>query len=349
MAEEKKERMKWFTPRVKPFVLEGFPFIEEENVYRRFPINTDVELHPAMERLAWDSAGGKVRFHGIFKKIAVRVRLMYFHNADHANALGGSGFDCYADDGSGLRYYASGRFDRSKNEYETVFFELEEPRELEVVINFPCFNQVKEVLFGFDWDAVITAPKERSYKKRIAMYGASITQGGCASRPGMITSNILSRRLDAEVINFGFDGIGSQFGVGEAYEMRKLDNAGIFIIHDNCNSPTGQWVADHLPEFMRILREGQPETPIVLLTAAPMNHEIFRKEAYKNRMDKKQVMREFVEAQRAAGDENIYFLDYEDILGKEWMDSTVDGCHPTDLGFLYMADGLQPVIEKIIF
>ena len=349
MAEEKTERMKWFTPRVKPFVLEGFPFIGEEQVYRRFPINTDYEMHPAMERLAWDSSGGKVRFHAVVKKLAVRVRLLYFNSVDHMNALGASGFDCYADDGSGMRYYASGRFDRSKNEYETVFFELEKPRELEIVINFPCYNQIKEVLFGFDSDAKITAPKARSYKKRIAYYGASITQGGCVSRPGMTTTNILSRRLDAEVLNFGFDGIGSQFGVEEAAEMAKVDNVGLFVFADDGNSPTGAFLAERLPKFLDTIREKQSDVPIIVLSASPKNHDTLFAVRHQHRLDKKEVMREEVAKRNAAGDANIYFVDHEEIIGEGWEDHTVDGAHLTDYGFMVLANSIQPIIEKIIF
>ena len=39
-------------------------------------------------------------------------------------------------------------------------------------------------------------------------YGTSITQGGCACRPGMAYTNILSRQFNVEVINLGFSGSG---------------------------------------------------------------------------------------------------------------------------------------------
>ena len=37
-------------------------------------------------------------------------------------------------------------------------------------------------------------------------YGSSITQGGCASRPGMAYQNIISRHFDCDHINLGFSG-----------------------------------------------------------------------------------------------------------------------------------------------
>ena len=49
------------------------------------------------------------------------------------------------------------------------------------------------------------------------------------------------------------------------------------------------------------------------------------------------------------GDENVYI-----VLGSEFFpeelrcDFSVDGCHPNDIGFRYMADAMKPTLEKII-
>ena len=51
-------------------------------------------------------------------------------------------------------------------------------------------------------------PRPASRRKPIVFYGTSITQGGCASRPGMVHTAILGRRLDRPVINLGFSGNG---------------------------------------------------------------------------------------------------------------------------------------------
>ena len=49
------------------------------------------------------------------------------------------------------------------------------------------------------------------------------------------------------------------------------------------------------------------------------------------------------------GDQNIYFLDGKDLFRPEWAhEATVDGTHPTDLGFLMMAEALEPKIRAII-
>ena len=60
------------------------------------------------------------------------------------------------------------------------------------------------------------APAYAAHKKPIVFYGTSITQGGCASRPGMVHTAILGRRLEWPVINLGFSGNGRmEDAVGE--------------------------------------------------------------------------------------------------------------------------------------
>ena len=62
----------------------------------------------------------------------------------------------------------------------------------------------------------VTVPKQSYFKplpvrndKPIVVYGTSITQGACASRPDSHGPNaILGRKLDRPVINLGFSGNG---------------------------------------------------------------------------------------------------------------------------------------------
>ena len=69
------------------------------------------------------------------------------------------------------------------------------------------FEKDYYAVLGVSKDATFepTAPRK---EKPILIYGTSITQGACASRPGMCHTAILGRRLDRPVINLGFSGNG---------------------------------------------------------------------------------------------------------------------------------------------
>jgi hypothetical protein len=52
------------------------------------------------------------------------------------------------------------------------------------------------------------SPLPLNKKKPIVVYGTSIAQGACASRPGMAWTAILGRRMNIPLINLGFSGNG---------------------------------------------------------------------------------------------------------------------------------------------
>jgi len=50
---------------------------------------------------------------------------------------------------------------------------------------------------------------------------------------------------------------------------------------------------------------------------------------------------------KKAGLSRLYYVDGGSLLGSDG-DATVDGSHPTDLGFMRQADALQPVLERCL-
>ena len=50
---------------------------------------------------------------------------------------------------------------------------------------------------------------------------------------------------------------------------------------------------------------------------------------------------------KAAGDKNVYYVPTTRLLGADGED-TVDGTHPTDLGFLRMAQGIAPAVREAL-
>ncbi len=57
---------------------------------------------------------------------------------------------------------------------------------------------------------------------------------------------------------------------------------------------------------------------------------------------------EVVATRRRQGDAHIFFTDGATLLGEHGDECTVDGVHPTDLGFMRMADALEPVLRGIV-
>jgi hypothetical protein len=146
---------------------------------------------------------------------------------------------------------------------------------------------------------------------------------------------ILGRRLDRPTINLGFSGCG-KLEPPLADLLAELDPAA-FVIECWPNIPAGV-IAQRFGPFVTTIAKARPGTPIVVLEE-PGDP---RAESEKNR-----VLRRGVEELRAAGIGSLRLVGGHQQLGPDG-EGTVDGCHPTDLGFLRMADALEPALRDAI-
>ncbi|XID95207.1 SGNH/GDSL hydrolase family protein [Paenibacillaceae bacterium WGS1546] len=337
----------WHSPLDAPFRVNGFPWLERDGVYRRLPLAPEFELPPAVDRLADNTAGGQIRFRTNSGRLSVKVRLNGTANMNHMPATGQCGFDCYLGGPGEQKYMNTTKFDPTKPEYEFSMYGKIEPGFHSVTLYFPLYIGVEEVLVGLDPWAEVAAPLPYSTDKRIVFYGTSITQGGCASRPGMAYTNALSRKIDAEFVNLGFSGSGK--GEAEvAHAVSGVPDPMLLVLDYEANSVSPELLQSTLPEFIRIYRLKHPEVPILVLSQFRYPREPFDPELRELRLARKRIQRETVNALRRRGDRNVHFHDGERLLGNAFNECTVDGTHPTDLGFYQMAEGLYPVIKRLL-
>jgi len=214
-------------------------------------------------------------------------------------------------------------------------------------VNFPLYKGVEEVSAGLDEGAEILPPPPYDSNLRVVAYGTSITQGGCACRPGMAYTNILSRRFNMEFINLGFSGNGR--GEPEvAATIAEIERPGCFILDYEANSGSTEELKRTFPEFIRILRDAHPKVPILALSRTNFSSDLFDPAGLQSRIERRDFQRSVIDGLRKKGDKFVYFKDGSELLGKDFDECTVDGAHPTDLGFMRMADALTPVLRGIL-
>ncbi len=335
----------WFDPKLAPFDLVGFEWFEKDSVFRRLPLNPDWEIPTAVDGLANHTAGGQIRFKTNSKRFLVKVVLREKSGMYHMPATGQSGFDLYIHSSEGYRYLKTTRFPQDTIQYQVKLYSATENKMHDFILNFPLYNGVNSLHIGLDEGALLEPPLKFKTQGKIVIYGTSITQGGCVSRPGMLFSNILSRKLDAEFVNLGFSGNGK----GEP-ELARLINQILdtkFIILDY-EANTSHTIKNSLAKFVDILRKKQPETPILIVSKIRYAREPEGSSNYKLLISNRNFQKKLVEERKLKGDKNIYFLDGSAILGEDYLECTVDGVHPSDLGSYRIAEALLPVIEEIL-
>ncbi|MCH5345857.1 MAG: SGNH/GDSL hydrolase family protein [Muribaculaceae bacterium] len=330
---------------------------ETSGPYTRLP----AEMKDSVRSTLWDcavcSAGVGVRFATNSTAVGVKYKLLKGFSMPHMAFTGIKGTDLYIHhDGepqfegdSGWRHVNTNRpamtADRKDN--DKVYVENMDSTMKEFMIYLPLYDGVEELYVMIDSGAVITPGSEELIlpTRRIVAYGTSILQGGCASRAGMASTNMISRSLNAEVINLGFSGEGKMdFEMARA--MASIKDVDLYLLDPvpNCT----QMMLDTITyDFVKILRTLRPEVPIVMLEG-PI-YPYARYDSFFNSYlpAKNREFRKNYELLKAENPENLYYVDSVNLDGVE-DDGTVDGIHLTDLGFKYYADKLTPIIREIL-
>ncbi len=338
--------LQWHCPKQPPFHLAGFAWFGTDRIYRRMPVRPVEKLPDAVDQLANATAGGQIRFRTDSTQVAVRVRLSGLANMTHMPATGQCGFDVYLGEPNRQVYYYTTKYDRTQQSYEILLCDLERGPTYSITLNFPLYQGVESVEVGLEPGSTILPPLPYASDRRVILYGTSITQGGCASRPGMCYSNILSRRINLEFINLGFSGNGK--GEPEVARTVAEIDAACFVLDFAQNNETVESLRAVYGPFMETLRAKHPETPILAVTPIYAAREAFGEAPPARLEPMRELIRQVAAARIAKGDGHLQIVEGTDLLGPAQGAGLVDGTHPNDLGFEWMAEGFATRLRKVL-
>lgn len=344
--EESLDGMDWYSVDAPGLELNGLNWYQPGGAFRRIPLDSSVS--EGVDYLSWHTAGVMLRFKTDSRQIHVNTKLAHINRMVHMTHIGIMGFDIYVGSGTSKIYAGSTSFDYTKDEYNVrVKAPYAESEMREYTIHFPLYSGVDFFRLGVEEGSVIEAPAPWEDPRPIVVYGTSIQQGGCASRPGMCHTNQLSRMLNRPFLNFGFSGSGK----GEPEMARLLSEVkdpAMYILDYDANAGCNG-LETTLTGFIDILRAGHPETPILLVSRLPFAGELWEPLAYnEDRIRLTSIHLAELKRRRASGDRNIHFLDGTSLYGKDPGECTVDGCHATDFGFYEISKRMGPVIKQIL-
>ncbi|MBP3337232.1 MAG: hypothetical protein J6L59_02350 [Clostridia bacterium] len=324
-----KKDIKFYKIDEAPFKVYGV--FKENGKYRRMPEDIAKSVSEGVYVLHSNTAGGRVKFVTDSPYIAIHAKMDGLGKMPHFALTGSAGFDLYVDN-----YYAKTFVPPFEVEdgYESII-DIGKKECREITINFPLYSNVCKLYIGLQDSASVSEAEPYKNAKPIVYYGSSITQGGCASRPGMSYQAIVSRAFNYDYINLGFSG--NAKAEDEMIDYIKNLDMSIFVYDYDHNAPTVEHLEKTHEKMFKAIRQKHPLLPVIMMSRP--KH--FLTEEEKTR---RSIIETTYRNAILSGDKNVYFIDGEALTELCKDSGTVDNCHPTDFGFASMAKALTEVI-----
>ncbi|WP_353183463.1 SGNH/GDSL hydrolase family protein [Parapedobacter lycopersici] len=343
------QEMRWRNPMDgNARAIQGqLPIASLERSYYRLPDDMEQLVRPPVWNLSRQNAGVYIEFTTDASAITVRYQVSEALDMPHMPATGVSGVDLYAKHKNGGWDWAAGSYQFG----DTItyrFANLAIGNEEKMRLYLPLYNSVTWMEIGVSADAAfefVPATVDRP----VIVYGTSIAQGACASRPGLAWTSILARQLDLPMVNLGFSGNGRL--EKPLIDLIATVDAHLFVLDCMPNLTPGSVpdpeILDRIEYAVTHLKEKHPDTPILLVEhSGGGSSQVIDTARSANYRHTSELMRSAYQKLVSQGVNRLYLLTTEAIgMGTE---STVDGVHPNDIGMMQHATAYREIINTIL-
>lgn len=343
----------WYNPQdaeINPVEGQFWQGEERANFYNRMPDRFKAEVREAVWKLSTNCAGELVVFRTDSPHIVVRYqRTQPDLSYPHMPLTGSSGVDLYATNGVGENFRVVGRYNFADTcVYRFADIAYRKPCRkggYEYRLYLPPYNGVKWLEIGAEEGSQFEFMTPRT-KRPIVIYGTSIAQGACASRPGMIWSSIVSRELDRLIYNFGFSGNGRL--EDELIDAICEIDAEVYVLDciPNLSLMSREELLPLIVRQVKRIRERRPKTPILLV-----DHLSYPDATTNDQVE--QRIAQLAEIQKAAYEEllgegvkRLYHLDNETLAIP--YSGIVDYVHPSDYGMVCYGEAYVKALREIL-
>lgn len=328
----------------EPFSLHGF-----SSPFRRVPEDVAEATSETVARHSKATAGGRVRFRTTSDFIVVHAEVEDMCAGNTSSLVATSSFDIFMKEKG--KYCFRGIFNPSQGEGKTYVesrLKFGNKNMKDITLNFPLGAHLSEVYIGLCEGSELLAPTPYKYTTPIVFYGSSIVHGG-GLRPGSPYSSVISRRFDTDFVNLGFGG-GAKAEPAIMEYIGSLKMSMLVYDYDH-NAHTPEFLEETHYAGYKIFREKQPKTPVIFASKPDYHSGDFTLggDSIKDNERRRKIIFESYCKALAEGDRNVYFVDGSKMFPEDCReDCTVDGCHPNDLGYHFMANAFGEVIGELL-
>ena len=306
--------------------------------FQRFPQRYEDSLRKEVWKLSENSAGISIFFTTDSNEIAFKWSVKNDFKMNHMTDVGIKGLDIYEYLDNRWNYHSSGLPKTHDNKHSLQFKDKNIDRKF--CLYLPLYDTITKLSIGINSDSHLEY--FTNDKQPIVFYGTSITQGGCASRPGLAHTNIISRDSGYPCINLGFSGNGHlETNIGK---ILSTIHAKCYIIDCLPNVNTRQIKSNVIPLIKSIRSNNKSHKTPVIFVEQPVLHDNYVDEDVN---EKNNILNAEIKKCKKLGIKEIYLIDQENCIGND-NEGTVDGIHYNDIGFSRFAEHLLKNIEQFL-
>jgi GDSL-like lipase/acylhydrolase family protein/SGNH-like hydrolase/esterase family protein len=317
-------------------------FFNTTNPYQRIDTAKYPALPAPVKRLLTHSAGLAICFTSSSTSVSAKWCINKPLTYSNMTTINSQGLNLYVQK-DGKWQFAGVAKPGNKKCSEAVIVENMVKGEKKFMLYLPTYNELNSLEIGVEQGSTIKSMPD-GFKKRIAVYGSSVTQGASASRSGLAYPAMLSRHFGYDFMNIGMSGSAKMEPAvvdmvndveADAYFLDCIPNASV------------QQIKDRTLNMVMAIQKAHPGKPVILLNS------ISREQGF---VDMK--MGATVAAQNKAADSighfllsrhtrDFYFIDVKYFFGDDHEAST-DYAHPNDLGNYRFVQKLEPILADIL-
>ena len=286
------------------------------------------------------SAGLAVLFRTDSPVISVKGEYGYYNMGPNTMGIALRGFDLYIKRDGEWVYAASKTGNPGKDDNVVLIKGMDNSMK-ECMLYLPIYSEMYSVKIGVREGSVIES-LESPFRHRIAIFGSSYTQGISISRPGMSYPMQFMRHTGLQLLSLGCSGNCKM----QPYFADVLADTDVdAMIFDAFSNPSAELIRERLFPFIERMKESHPGIPLIFMQTIyreGRNFDIESNRVEQAKMDMAaELMKEAVKKY-----DDVYFIIPD--TGENARESSVDGTHPSDMGYLGWARSIEKPILKIL-
>lgn len=322
--------------------LVGNLFPDTPNPYHRLDTAKYKGLEPGDYLNATQSSGLAVAFKTNSKYIKVQTEYGFRRFGNFSAGFALRGYDLYIKkDGKWLWAGVGAAKDDACDKPATIVKDLDGTMH-ECLLYLPIFSEERSVKVGVSEDSVLEAI-DIPFRHKVGIFGSSFTHGAGASRSGMTYPAIFSRDTGIQLLSLGVSG---RSKLQPVFAQALADADVEAYIFDSFSNPSLAQIRERLFPFIETIQAKHPDIPLIFQQTIYREHRNFDTKRRKFEIDRLALCDSLMNI-ACKKYKNVYYVKSTNATSPEH-DTTVDGTHPSDYGYVLWAHSIEKPILKIL-